>query len=132
MNIQEMDPEPDECKAQIGKSMRELGFEKINYQKQEKMDVWECAIYYSNVHVELYTTESYVNTYTITIAYHERSDVRLVKRVREIMKHVEKEFVNSHVFPATTFIFGQIQIEELGTSYRAEIPCTIREEINHD
>lgn len=132
MNIQEMDPEPDECKAQIGKSMRELGFEKVNYQKQEKLDVWECAIYYSDVDVELYTTESYVNTYTITIDYHERSDTRLIQRIREIMRYVEKEFVDSHVFPATTFIFGKIKISELGTSYRAEIPCTIREEINHD
>lgn len=132
MNVQEMNPEPDECKAQIGKSMRELGFEKINYQKQEKMDVWECAIYYTDINNELYTTESYVNTYTIMIDYHERSDTRLIKRIREIMRHVEKEFVNSHVFPATTFIFGKIKISELGTSYRAEIPCTIREEINHD
>lgn len=128
----EMDPEPDECKAQIGKSMRELGFEKIYYQKQADMGLWECAIYYTGVDNELYTTESYVNTYTIVIDYHETCDTRLIKRIREIMKYVEKEFVNSHVFPATTFIFGKIQITELGTSYRAEIPCTIREEINHD
>lgn len=132
MNIQEMDPEPDECKAQLGKSMRELGFEKINYQKQEKMELWECAIYYSDVDIELYTIDSYVNTYTIMITYHETSDVRIIRRIKEIMRYVEKEFVNSHVSPATTFIFGKVQIIELGTSYRAEIPCTIREEINHD
>lgn len=130
--MSDMEPEPDEAKAQIGKSMRDLGFDKVNYQKQEKLDINECCIYYTAMDSELYTTESYVVHYEITIFFHEHTDIRIIKRVKEIMKTIEHDYVNSEEFAATTFMFGKIQIHELGTSYRAEIPCLIREEIDHD
>ena len=126
----DMDPEPDEVKAQIGKSMRNLGF-KVNYQKQEKLADQECCIYYTDLDDRVYTTHSYVNEWTITILYVERADVKLRPRITEIMRTVEREFVASQEFTATTFKFGKIKISELGTSYRAEIPCLLREEIDH-
>jgi hypothetical protein len=126
----DMDPEPDEVKDQIGGSMKDLGF-KVNYQKQEKMDELECYIVYTDLDDKVYTTHSYVNEWTITIVYVERASSNLRRRLTEIMRTVEHDFRTSEVFTATTFKFGKIKIVELGTSYRAEIPCLLREEIDH-
>lgn len=126
----DMDPEPDEVKAQLGKSMKSLGF-KVNYQKQEKLADKECYICYTDLDDKVYTTHSYVNEWTITMVYIERADVNLRSRINEIMSTVEREFRQSQEFTATTFKFGKIKISELGTSYRAEIPCLLREEIDH-
>lgn len=128
----EMEPEPDEWQIQIASSMRDLGFEKINYQLNEKTDVGECCIYYTNFKSELYSTESYVFWSIITILFHEkRGGQKLRARIKEIMQTVEREFVESEVAEGTTFIFGQMKITGLGTSYRAEIPCSFREEVDH-
>lgn len=126
----DMEPEPDEVKAQIGKSMKGLGF-KVNYQKQEKLAEKECCIYYTDLDDEVCTTHTYVNEWTITISYIERADVNLRRRINEIMRVVEKEYRQSQEVMATTFKFGKIKIHEMGTSYRAEIPCKLREEIDH-
>lgn len=120
----------DEWKLTIGRSMRKLGF-KVNYQKGEKTDEGECYVYYTGFDTEVYTQMSYKMHSEITITWHERSDVKLPVRIRAVLENVEKEFVESGVAACTSFKFGKVFITELGTSYRASIPCYIMEEVNH-
>ena len=128
----EIEIEPDEWQLQIASTMRNLGFDKINYIRQEKMDNYECCIFYSGLRSELYSTETYLLYTTITILINVRGGPRCSKLIKSIMGNVEHEFVESGVAEATTFIFGEMDINGQGTSYRAEIPCVLREEINHD
>lgn len=131
MNSEYMEYEPDEDEATLGRIMRDLGF-KVNYDKQEKLDEMECCIYYDTFKNELCSTESYILESSIVISYHERLGGKsLKKRIIAMMSHVEREYVNAHVFDSATFKFGKIETTKLGTSYRAKIPCLVREEVDH-
>ncbi|TRZ48445.1 MAG: hypothetical protein D4S01_10255 [Dehalococcoidia bacterium] len=123
--------EPDAWKEKIGKSLRGLGFEKVFYQKQEKLSSHECCVFYTDVDIELYSTDSYVLTATIIIQYYETYDVDMFTRIIDIVSNVEKEFCTSNLSDATTFMFGKSQITELGTSYMVRIPFTLRREVDH-
>lgn len=122
--------EPDEDEAALGRIMRELGF-KVNYEKQEKIDLMECCIYYDNFKNELCSTESYILESAIVIYYHEKTGKSLKNRIKAMMQYIEREYVNSHLFDSATFKFGKIETNKLGTSYRAKIPCLVREEVDH-
>lgn len=124
------DMEPDEDKALIGAAMRAIGF-KVSYQKQEKLEVNECCIYYSDVELELYSIDSYVMESFISILWHERVDKRLPIQVKNIVSHVEHFFIQEKPL-GITFKFGKTNIVELGTSYKAILTLSLREEVDHN
>jgi hypothetical protein len=123
--------EPDEVQEQIGRSLKSLGF-RVRYIKPSKLDELECFVVYgANFKLVVDTTESYILNIPLTIGWHERKGKNIPRRLKEIVGTVEYEYVVSGLTACTSFIFGEIVINDLGTSYSVEIPIWLREEVDH-
>jgi len=130
--MKEEDFEPDLWKEQIGISMKSIGFETVHYQKQEKLPVNECCIYYKKIWTEICSTESYNAYADIVIRFFETVDKNLFGRICEIINNIEHDFVNNDNLPYnTTFKISKTEIEDMGTSYIGELMVELYREVDH-
>jgi len=125
-----MEENVDEYKSLIGKCLKDLGY-KIFYSKKDSMAPNECAIYYTDVDLELETTEDYIQWNTLVIQWEEKIDTNLRLQVRRMVENVEMTVKLSGVLHVSSFMFGKVKIIDLGTSYRSVMTVSFRELVSH-
>jgi hypothetical protein len=104
-----------DCKYYVEQGLRSIGY-KVNSTVQEKLGSKECYVIYTKFGNEVLTQQSYWSQVFIEVVMNVQDNNDIPFIIDEVLDKITKFVEESQAPQCTSFIFGDIDVNNLGTT----------------